>query len=180
MQSRLGRLFREYVAIGADAFRDQRGVFAMSTQGPSSIFNLSIPSVSQLVPPIQIADVSFTTSLVLGAVQTLSVPCTKFQVVIYLKTYVVGTTAITGGGPIVGPLFYLEGADVVGMTTNRTVIGEMVQAPNIASATLTGGLVLFIRSLTPVAAKQFVRIVVDPTLQTGAVAGTYDAVILAE
>jgi len=171
--------FRQVLSRVADlTFFDQRGAFAMTTQGPSSVFKPSSPQVSGLVPPIQIADVSFTTSKVNGAVQSLAFPCTTFQVVIYLKTYVVGTSAVTGGGPAVGPLFWLEGADVVGMTTNLTTLGNQIQFPNIASATQVA--VGIIKAFTPVAGKQFIRIVVDPTLQTGAVAGTYDAVIMAE
>lgn len=148
--------------------------FAMTTQGASSVFKPTTPQVAGPVPPIQLADVAFTTTKVNGAVQNLGYVATTFRVVIYLKTYVVGT----GVGPATGPLFWLEGADVVGMTTNLTTLGDQLQFPNIASATQVACGI--IDAITPVAGKQFIRIVVDPTLQTGAVAGTYDAVIMAE
>jgi hypothetical protein len=171
-------MFRSYLARVLANIRDERGVFAMTTQGPSAVFKPQYPQVSGVIPPIQIADTAFTTTKTQTAAQNLGFGCTTFQVIIYLKTYVVGTAAVTGGGPIVGPLFWVEGADNSGMSTNLTTLGNQIQFPNIASATQVH--VGIIKALTPVASKQYVRVVVDPTLQTGTVSGTFDVVIMAE
>jgi len=147
--------------------------FAMTTQGQSSVLNYPIPQVNGLVPPIQIADKTFTTAKTSTAVQNLGFGCTKFQVVIYLKTLVLGANTSANQGP----LFYLEAADVVGMNTNLTVIGEMTQAVNVASATEVQCMRIW--GQTPVAAKQFLQITVDPTLMGAGSSGTFDVLIMA-
>src|SRR3989304_155711 len=44
------------------ALRDERGVFDMTTRGPSTVFKPQMPVGSGVIPPVQISDVAFTTT----------------------------------------------------------------------------------------------------------------------
>lgn len=154
--------------------------FAMTTQGSASAYLTpdiiagGLPLNGTTTPGIQIADVSPTTNArSVGATQTLPAPCTRFRLVLSIKALTVGATT-TGAG---GPCFNLEVADDSGFTTNKTVLGPIIQGINIASATSPGNLFgEFIVTSTP---KGFVRIVSDLTSMGAGSAVTYDAVILA-
>jgi hypothetical protein len=154
---------------------DQRGVFAMTTQGPSTVIKTTTPQVNGIVPPIQIADTAFTTTRASGttASQNIGYGCTSFQAMVYMKTLVVGANT----GVMQGPVASLEVADVTGMTTNLTTLDTKV-FQNIASATQVQLIRLW--GFTPVASKQFVRVVVDPTGMGAGSSGTFDCLIMAE
>ena len=132
--------------------------FAMTTQGPSTVFKPQAPVVSGVVPPVQIADTAFTTTRASGttAAQNLGFGCTTFQVIVYIKTLVLGANTLSNQGPYC----CIEAADNSGMTTNLTVLGGVL-ANNVASSTSVQCFVL--TGITPVASKQYVRVVVDPT-----------------
>ena len=100
-----------------------------------------------------------------SGVQTLAVAATFFRVLIVLKTYVLGNDTS-------GPVFDVNVADVVGMTTNLTTIQEWT-AKKIASSTQ---IQVFYSDVlvAPVASKGFLQIIV--TFQ-GTGTGAYDAVI---
>ena len=96
--------------------------------------------------------------------------CSRFRVVIYLKTLVQGANL----GANQGPVFFLEVADNAAMTTNLTLL-DFCPAYNIGSGVevqcfeLTG--------CVPVAQKQYCRITTDPTAMGVGSSGVYDAVI---
>lgn len=145
--------------------------FSMTTQGPASVLNPAQFRTSGLVPPLQLADQTFTTLKVSSAVQNLGFGCSKFRVVIYLKTLVLGAT----GGANAGPLFFVEVADNAAMTTNLTIIQEYYQAANIPSTTEVQCFEMV--GMVPVASKQYLRVTCDPTLMGGGSSGTYDALV---
>ena len=144
--------------------------FAMTVQGPASVLNPSLFRSSGVVPPIQLADQAFGAAKVSGAVQNLGFGCSRFRVVIYIKTLVQGANL----GANQGPVFFLEVADNAAMTLNLTLLDEF-QAYNVGSAVevqcyeLTG--------LVPVASKQYARITIDPTAMGANASGVYDALL---
>lgn len=143
--------------------------FAMTVQGPNSVMP-SLEIVHNGQATISLADQAFTTTKANGSVQSLAYAINRMRVIVYLKTLVVGANT----GAVAGPIFYVEGADNVGMSTNLTIVSQMEQAVNVASATEPQCIVLNV--MTPVAAKQFFRVVADPTLMGVGSSGTYDAV----
>jgi hypothetical protein len=144
--------------------------FAMTVQGLGSVLNPALFRSSAVIPPIQLADQAFTTAKASTAVQNLGFGNTRFRIVLYIKTLVLGANTNANQGPI----FFLEAADNSGMSTNLTLL-DYTQAYNIASATEVQCLELV--GLVPIAAKQFCRITVDPTLMGAGSSGTYDALI---
>lgn len=153
--------------------------FAITVQGQASgyltpdIITGGLP-LTGTTPGIQIGDVSPTTNArSVGAVQTLPAACTRFRLILSIKALTVGATT-TGAA---GPCFYLEVADNVGMSTNLTDLGPIIQAVNIASATSPGA--LFGEFIVISTAKGFVRIVSDLTAMGAGSAVTYDAIIMA-
>lgn len=146
--------------------------FAMTTQGNASVFNRGVMNVSGVIPPVQIADKTFTTAKTSTAAQNLTFGVTRIRVTVYLKTLVLGANTNAQQGPI----FYVEAADNSGMTTNLTVLGGIIQGVNIASATEVQVLMWDLMPV-PVASKQFVQVTVDPTLMGAGSSGTFDALI---
>jgi len=144
--------------------------FAMTTQGLGSVLNPALFRSSAVIPPIQLPDNAFTTTKASTAAQNLGFGSTRFRVVLYIKTLVLGGNA----GANQGPIFFLEAADNSGMSTNLTLL-DYTQAYNIASATEVQCLELV--GLVPVAAKQYCRLTVDPTLMGAGSSGTYAALI---
>src|SRR5438094_99065 len=104
--------------------------FAMTVQGLGSVLNPALFRSSAVIPPIQLADQAFTTAKVSTAVQNITFGVTRFRIVLYIKTLVLGGNTNANQGPI----FFLEAADNSGMTTNLTLL-DYTQAYNIASAT---------------------------------------------
>src|SRR3972149_2261330 len=91
--------------------------FAMTTQGPSTVFKPQPPQVSGVIPPVQIADTAFTTTRASGttAAQNLSFGCTTFQVIVYIKTLVLGANTGVAQGPVIS----VEVADVTGAPAKK-------------------------------------------------------------
>lgn len=146
---------------------------ALTTQGPSSVAP-SVDFMSNETATITVADTSWTTAIVSTAAQDLGVSCTRFRVIVYIKTLVAGGTT-TGQA---GPAFYIRAADNSGMSTNLTIVG-FAPAPNVATS---GGAVscVEITGCTPVAGKRYVTVTCDPTaMGSGSPSGTFDCMIIA-
>lgn len=153
--------------------------FAITVQGQASgylkpdIEAGGLP-FSLSTPGIQIADVAATTNArSVGATQTLPAPCTRFRLILSLKTVTVGA----GTTASLGPYFNLEVADTSNMATNLTVLGPSIAGINIASATSPG--TVWGEFIVLSTAKGFVRIVSDLTSMGVGSAVTYDAIIIA-
>jgi hypothetical protein len=149
--------------------------FAMTVQGPASAYidddiSTGCLPFSLTTPGIQVADIGANNTRAVGATQTLPAPCTRFRLIVSVKTLT------TAGVLNDGPIFYLEVADTSNMATNLTALGPYIQAVNIASATEPQFLIgTFLCASTP---KGFVRIIADSTLMGGGTV-TYDAVLIA-
>ena len=149
--------------------------FAITVQGAASAYadddiSTGCLPFSSTTPGIQVADVAANNTRAVGATQTLPAPCTRFRLIVSVKTLTVA------GAVNAGPLFYLEVADNSGMSTNLTALGPYIQPINIASATEPQFIVgTFLVASTP---KGFVRIIADSTLMGGGTV-TYDAVLIA-
>lgn len=149
--------------------------FAMTVQGQASAYldddiSTGCLPFSVSTPGIQVADVAANNTRGVGATQTLPAPCTRFRLIVSVKTLT------TAGALNAGPIFYLEVADNSGMSTNLVALGPYIQAINIASATEPQFLVGTF--LCASVAKGFVRIICDSTLMGGGTV-SYDAVLIA-
>lgn len=152
--------------------------FAMTTQGQASGYlndNIQAGNLpfSTATPGIQLEVTGTANTRVAGSVQTLPIACTRFRVVVNVKTFTLGANTTINDGPVI----YLEAADVVGMGTNLTVLGPPIKIINIASATSPGTYITtFVVATT---AKGFIRTVTDMTPMGAGGSLVYDILVLA-